>query len=80
MTICNALQVSFALLFFELLSRCLVLFMVQAKVESTTANCSNLSVAHDAQRRKCNAQQALCLQSGPPLRKYPSSSEKALCT
>eukprot|EP00439_Symbiodinium_sp_Y106_P058025 s637_g8.t1 len=31
---------------------------LQAKVESTTANCSNLSVAHDAQRRKCNAQQA----------------------
>ncbi|CAE7472815.1 crt [Symbiodinium sp. CCMP2456] len=31
---------------------------LQAKVESTTANCSNLSVAHDAQRRKCNARQA----------------------
>ena len=66
MTICNALQVVFFALLFrvDILPPCLLVFLAQAKVESTTANCSNLSVAHDAQRRKCNAQQALCLQNG----------------
>ena len=35
----------------------------QAKVESASANCTNLSAAHTAQRRECNSQQAPGLDS-----------------